>query len=89
MKIKLLILFLCIGSSLLIAQKTDPVIEGMIKEATENSQLEILGHELTDLIGPRLVGTPQMQHANEWAVAKYNDWGISARNEKWGEWRGW
>jgi len=30
-----------------------------------------------------------MQHANEWAVAKYKDWGIPARNEKWGEWRGW
>ena len=89
MKIKLLILFLCIGSSVLLAQKTDPVIEAMIKEANENSQLEVLGHELTDLIGPRLVGTPQMQHANEWAVAKYNDWGIPARNEKWGEWRGW
>ena len=89
MKIKLLILFLCLGSSVLLAQKTDPVIEAMIKEANDNSQLEVLGHELTDLIGPRLVGTPQMQHANEWAVAKYNDWGISARNEKWGEWRGW
>ncbi|MFT5890511.1 MAG: carboxypeptidase Q [Dokdonia sp.] len=89
MKIKLLILFLCIGSSVLLAQKTDPIIEAMIKEANENSQLEVLGHELTDLIGPRLVGTPQMQHANEWAVAKYKDWGIPARNEKWGEWRGW
>ncbi len=89
MKIKLLILFLCIGSSVLLAQKTDPVIEAMIKEANENSQLEALGHELTDLIGPRLVGTPQMQHANEWAVAKYKEGGMPARNEKWGEWRGW
>ncbi|MEP0263513.1 M20/M25/M40 family metallo-hydrolase [Dokdonia sp.] len=89
MKTKLLLLILCISTSILFAQKTDPVIEGMIKEANENSMLEVLGHELTDLIGPRLVGTPQMQHANEWAVAKYNDWGIPARNEKWGEWRGW
>ncbi len=89
MKIKVLILFLFLGASVLFAQKTDPIIEGMIKEATDNSQLEVLGHELTDLIGPRLVGTPQMQHANEWAVAKYKDWGISARNEQWGEWRGW
>lgn len=89
MKTKLLLLIFCISTSILFAQKTDPVIEGMIKEANENSMLEVLGHELTDLIGPRLVGTPQMQHANEWAVAKYKDWGISARNEKWGEWRGW
>jgi carboxypeptidase Q len=69
--------------------KDSAVIAEMIKEATENSQLEKLGHELLDGIGPRLVGTPQMKQAHDWAVAKYNSWGITARNEKWGEWRGW
>ncbi|TDE16631.1 M20/M25/M40 family metallo-hydrolase [Dyadobacter psychrotolerans] len=72
-----------------IAQKKDPVVDGIVKEATENSQLEKLAHELMDVIGPRLVGTPQMQQANDWAVAKYKSWDISAKNEKWGEWRGW
>ncbi|HMP99739.1 MAG TPA: M28 family peptidase, partial [Cyclobacteriaceae bacterium] len=71
------------------AQRNDPVVDAIIKEANENSQLEILAHELMDKIGPRLVGTPQMQQANDWAVARYNGWGITARNEKWGEWRGW
>jgi hypothetical protein len=71
------------------AQIKDPVIENMTKEATENSQLEKLAFELIDLIGPRLVGSPKMQQAHDWAVAKYNNWGITARNEKWGEWRGW
>ena len=37
-------------------------IDKMVKEATENSQLEQLAHELFDLIGPRLVGTPQMKN---------------------------
>ena len=73
----------------LFAQSTDPVIENIIKEANENSQLEKLGHELMDVIGPRLVGTPQMKKAHDWAVSTYEKWGISARNEKWGEWRGW
>ncbi len=36
-----------------------------------------------DVIGPNLVGSPQMQQAYEWAIAKYSNWGISARNEKW------
>ena len=72
----------------LIAQD-NPVVNGIIEEATENSRLEELAHELTDFIGPRLVGTPQMQHAHDWAVAKFNSWGVPARNEKWGEWRGW
>ncbi len=67
----------------------DAIVDAIIKEATENSQLEKLGHELMDGIGPRLVGTPKMQQAHDWAVAKYTNWGIPARNEKWGEWRGW
>lgn len=71
------------------AQTKDAVIENMIKEATNNSQLEQLAHELTDQIGPRLVGTPQLKAAHDWAVATYKNWGIEARNEKWGEWRGW
>jgi hypothetical protein len=37
-------------------------VDNIIKEATENSQLEHLAHELLDVIGPRLVGTPQMNH---------------------------
>lgn len=70
-------------------QVKDPVVDAMVKEANENSQLEKLAHELVDVIGPRLVGTPQMQQAHDWAVQKFNSWGITARNEKWGEWRGW
>jgi carboxypeptidase Q len=65
------------------------VIDQILKEGNQNSQLEKLAHELFDKIGPRLVGTPQMQQANEWAVNTYAGWGISARNEQWGEWKGW
>jgi hypothetical protein len=67
----------------------DPVIDAVAREANENSQLESLAHQLFDGIGPRLVGTPQMQQAHDWAVKKYGEWGITARNEKWGEWKGW
>ncbi|GAB3204632.1 hypothetical protein ABID22_002495 [Pontibacter aydingkolensis] len=69
--------------------KQDPVIQNIIKQATENSQLQKLGHELMDGIGPRLVGTPQMQQAGEWAVNKYKSWGVDARIQNYGEWRGW
>jgi hypothetical protein len=65
------------------------VIERIVSEANENSQLEILGQELMDGIGPRLVGTPQMKQAHDWAVDKYSQWGISAKNEAYGTWRGW
>ncbi|MBT8309460.1 MAG: M20/M25/M40 family metallo-hydrolase [Flavobacteriaceae bacterium] len=86
---KILCALILLGTSFTYAQDENPVIENIIKEATENSQLEHLAHELLDVVGPRLVGTPQMKNAHDWAVAKYADWGISARNEKWGEWRGW
>src|SRR5690606_14777178 len=81
--------FLLLLYSGLYAQDQKKVVEKIVKEATENSQLEKLAYELTDLIGPRLVGTPQMQHAHDWAVETYKDWGMSAQNEQWGEWRGW
>ncbi len=70
-------------------QAQDQVINDIIKEARENSQLKAIGHEVMDGIGPRLVGSPQMLQAHNWAVEKYKGWGIEARNEKWGEWRGW
>lgn len=70
-------------------QAQNEVIDKIIKEANENSQLKKLGHELMDGIGPRLVGSPQMLEAHDWAVEQYKTWGIDARNEKWGEWRGW
>ena len=81
--------FLFISTSSLFSQEKNQVIENIVKEAYENSQLKSLGHELMDDIGPRLVGTPQMQKANEWAVAKYKSWGISAENQQWGEWKAW
>lgn len=71
------------------AQEKNAVIENIIKEANENSQLEILGHELLDVIGPRLVGTPEMKQAHDWAIATYAKWGISAKNEQYGEWKAW
>ncbi len=70
-------------------QAQNQVIDAIIKEATENSKLEVLAHEIMDGVGPRLVGSPQMQKAHDFAVSTYQSWGILARNEKWGEWRGW
>jgi hypothetical protein len=73
-----------------LAQKPDSiVIQNIVKEAVTNSQLQPLAHQLLDGIGPRLVGTPQMKAAAEWAIAKYKSWGIDARVENWGEWKGW
>lgn len=71
------------------AQDDQAIIDAIVKEVYENSQLESLGHELMDDIGPRLVGTPQMQQAHDWVIAKYSEWGIPAENQQWGEWKAW
>ncbi len=88
-QLKTAIFAFVLGVFALNAQTKNPIVDNIVKEATENSQLEPLAHELLDVIGPRLVGTPQMKRAHDWAVAKYKSWGIEAKNEQWGEWKGW
>ena len=81
--------FVIIGFLTATSVSAQSVIDAIVKEETDNSQLKQLAHELFDQIGPRLVGTPLMKKANDWAVSKYTGWNISARNEQWGEWKGW
>lgn len=89
MKSKLLIALLLTAGIAAAQNKDSLIIEQIVNEARNNSQLKPLAHELMDVIGPRLVGTPQMKQAHDWAIEKYKGWGIDARNEAWGEWRGW
>jgi len=65
------------------------VVNAIIQEATENSQLKRMSHELMDGIGPRLVGSSKMLQASNWAIAQYEQYGIPARRENYGTWRGW
>ncbi len=85
----LFLLFAFLTCQLQAQEKDNLVVANIIAEANDNSQLERLAHELLDVIGPRLVGTPQMKQANDWAVEQYKKWGIYARNEQWGEWKSW
>lgn len=83
-------LFVLILFSLsLFAQDKEEFIENVLKETYEHSELKNNAHELFDDIGPRLVGTPEMEQAHDWAVEKYKSWGISAENQEWGKWQGW
>jgi len=60
-------------------------------EGLENSQMEALAHHLTDVIGPRLTGSPAMREANDWTASMFSEWGLSnVTVEPWGEFgRGW
>ncbi|MGE8377894.1 MAG: M20/M25/M40 family metallo-hydrolase [Sphingobacterium sp.] len=78
-----------LSSSAIFAQNKDAVVAAIVQEAQANSQLENYAFELVDMIGPRLVGSPQMQQAHDWVVKQYTALGADARNEAYGEWRSW
>ena len=61
----------------------------IVKEAEQNNELEHLASELLDEIGPRLVGSPEMEKAHHWVVSKYKNWNINAENISYGEWKSW
>jgi hypothetical protein len=59
-------------------------------EGFRRSQVMDLAAHLTDAIGPRLTGSPQMKVANDWAKAKLAEWGLAnARNEPYEFGEGW
>ncbi len=59
--------------------------EGM----TNKSQAGRLAQVLMDSIGPRLSGSPAFLAATDWVSARYTEWGIPVRKEKYGTWIGW
>jgi hypothetical protein len=67
----------------------DPVIKRIWAIGMDSSQTNRLAQALFDSIGPRLTGTPGQKRGNDWLLGMYKSWGIDARNEKWGTWRGW
>ena len=67
----------------------DPIIEKIRAIGMDSSSTERLAHQLFDSIGPRLTGTPDAKRGNDWLVRTYKSWGIDAKNEQYGTWRGW
>jgi len=88
------VLIFCLTVSAQIAQVEKVDLEMMKKiraEGMERSQVMETLSWMTDVIGPRLTGSPQMKHANEWTKNKLVEWGLeNGRLESWGPFgRGW
>lgn len=83
------VLALFLLGSMHVSAQDKAIIEAIVEKANNESQLEQLAHELMDVVGPRLVGTPEMQVAHDWVVDTYKTWGITAENQQYGEWRAW
>src|SRR5271156_4468803 len=53
-------------------------------EETNNSKIMWIIHEIADVYGPRLTGTPNLKAADDWAVATMTSWGLAnAHLEPW------
>ena len=68
-----------------------PAITRIREEGFGNSKVMDTAERLTDVLGPRLTGSPKLKEANEWARDQLASWGlVNARLEPWGPFgRGW
>lgn len=67
----------------------DPTLKRIWSAGMDSSQVQQLAHVFLDSIGPRLTGSPGFKSASDWVVKMYKSWGIDARQENYGTWRGW
>ncbi len=70
-------------------EQLNPVVQNFVNEVQNNSQLEVMAHQLLDGIGPRLIGTPEMLASNKWTAEKMKSWGVDAELQQFGTWKGW
>jgi carboxypeptidase Q len=67
----------------------NPVLTRIWALENDSSQLPRLAQVLFDSLGPRLTASPGMSAAQNWLIATYTAWGITARKEQYGTWRSW
>src|SRR3954464_14568188 len=82
-----------LGASALAAQNRfstdDPVIQRIWRLGMDSSQVQSLSQALFDSVGPGLTASPGLLSASNWVIGKYKSWGIDAKREQYGTWRGW
>ena len=71
--------------------ETNNPIDRIREEGMNHSQVMETLSALTEVIGPRLTGSPNLKRANEWTRDQLKSWGLSnAHLEAWGPFgRGW
>ncbi len=86
---------LALTSSPIRAQRTptfpndDQTLIRIWRLGMDSSHTQRLAQVLFDSVGPRLTGSPGYSAAGDWALKTYQSWGIDARKEPYGTWRGW
>ncbi len=60
-----------------LADASDAEINKIVDEGLSHSQAMLTGSELMDEIGPRLTNSDNMERAQDWAEAKFRDYGLT------------
>ncbi|MEO8624262.1 MAG: hypothetical protein ABI625_24490, partial [bacterium] len=69
--------------------QSDPNLQRIWRLGMDSSHVQQLSQTLFDSIGPRLTGSPGLKSASDWVIGQYKAWGIDAKREQYGTWRGW
>lgn len=81
---------LCLSSTAVFANNDADMANKIRAEGFYNSEVMHTLEQLTDTVGPRLSGSPQMKQANEWTLEKLKGWGLTnAHLEPFEFGRGW
>lgn len=83
-----------VGVSGLFAQAPEKLDYAAIAQIRDEglSRSQVMDHIswLSDVYGPRLTGGPQILQASDWAIKKFNEWGLAnPHRETWEFGRGW
>jgi len=95
MKKNLLYTCLLLAGTTMCAYAQEPVDTAIMHkirdEGLNHSQVMNTAFYLTDASGPRISGSPELKHAQDWAVNQLTQWGlVGAKREAWGKFgKGW
>jgi len=67
------------------------MVKKIREEGLNHSKVMETAFYLTDASGPRISGSPELKHAQDWAVNQLKSWGlVNAKREPWGKFgKGW
>ena len=67
----------------------DPVLKKIWDIGMNQSKTMDFAQVLFDSIGPRLYASPAAKASNDWIIKTYASFGVTAKQEPYGVWRGW
>ena len=81
---------LVVAAMLLAAAPQGEMVNRIIDEGTNHSEVMVNAEYLTDHIGSRMTNSPGMRAAEKWTQAKFREWGlVNVRADAFPFGRGW